>query len=142
MSFTPSSTSWCPVIDRIQAEVDGLEEEVLRKSLARREFDHLYRLRRDLLRLRRAVGPVIDVCKRLEHADLFAMDNEMKPLFRDVLDHARRAEEDIDSLREILAFVFEASMRRARRSRPTLRAGWRLGWRSSRCQRRWLESTA
>src|SRR6201999_175471 len=29
---------------------------------------------------------------------------------RDVLDHAKRAEEDIDSLREILAFVFEASM--------------------------------
>jgi len=99
-----------PVIDCIQAEVDGLEEEVLRKSLARREFDRLYRLRRDLLRLRRAVGPVIDVCKRLEHADLIAIDNEMKPLFRDVLDHAKRAEEDIDSLREILAFVFEASM--------------------------------
>jgi magnesium transporter len=31
-------------------------------------------------------------------------------LFRDVLDHAKRAEEDIDSLREILAFVFEATM--------------------------------
>jgi magnesium transporter len=99
-----------PVIDCIQAEVDELEEEVLRKSLPRREFDRLYRLRRDLLRLRRAVGPMIDVCKRLEHADLVAMDDEMKPLFRDVLDHARRAEEDIDSLREILAFVFEATM--------------------------------
>jgi magnesium transporter len=53
---------------------------------------------------------MIDVCKRLEHADLVAMDDEMKPLFRDVLDHAKRAEEDIDSLREILAFVFEATM--------------------------------
>jgi magnesium transporter len=99
-----------PVIDRIQAEVDDLEEAVLRKSLPKREFDHLYRLRRDLLRLRRAVGPMIDVCKRLDHADLVAMDEEMRPLFRDVLDHARRAEEDIDSLREILAFVFEATM--------------------------------
>ena len=99
-----------PVIEAIQAEVDGLEEEVLRKSLTRRKFDRLYRLRRDLLRLRRAVSPVVDVCKRLEHTDLVAMDQEMKPLFRDVLDHAKRAQEDIDSLREILAFVFEASM--------------------------------
>jgi magnesium transporter len=99
-----------PVIDCIQSEVDDLEEEVLRKSLPRREFDRLYRLRRDLLRLRRAVGPMIDVCKRLDHADLVAMNDEMKPLFRDVLDHAKRAEEDIDSLREILAFVFEATM--------------------------------
>jgi magnesium transporter len=99
-----------PVIDCIQAEVDELEEGVMRKSLPRREFDRLYRLRRDLLRLRRAVGPMIDVCRRLEHADLVATHDEMKPLFRDVLDHARRAEEDIDSLKEILAFVFEATM--------------------------------
>ena len=99
-----------PVIDNIQAEVDDLEEQVLHKSLARRDIDHLYHLRRDLLRLRRAVGPVVDVCKRLEHADLIAVDKEMMPLFRDVLDHAKRAEEDIDALREVLAFVFEANM--------------------------------
>jgi magnesium transporter len=99
-----------PVINSIQANVDKLEEDVLRKSLARREFDQVYRLRRDLLRLRRAVGPVIEVCKRLDHVDLITMDDEMKPRFRDVLDHAKRAEEDIDSLREILAFVFEATM--------------------------------
>lgn len=99
-----------PVIECVQAEVDALEEEVLQKARVPREFDRLYRLRRDLLSLRRAIGPVVNVCKRLEHADLIAMDNEMRPLFRDVLDHAKRAEEDIDSLREILAFVFEASM--------------------------------
>lgn len=99
-----------PVTESIQAEVEALEERVLHTSLHRRDFDRLYRLRRDLLRLRRAVGPVVDVCKRLGHANLIAMDEEMKPLFRDVLDHAKRAEEDIDALREVLAFVFEANM--------------------------------
>jgi magnesium transporter len=99
-----------PVIDRITVDVDTLEEEVLRKSLQRGQLDRLYGLRRELLRLRRAVGPMVDVCKRLEHADLLAIDSELKPLFRDVLDHANRAEEDIDSLHQILAFVFEASM--------------------------------
>jgi magnesium transporter len=99
-----------PVTETIQAEVEALEEQVLRGKLARLDFDHMYRLRRDLLRLRRAVGPVVDVCKRLGHANLIAMDAEMKPLFRDVLDHAKRTEEDIDALREVLAFVFEANM--------------------------------
>jgi magnesium transporter len=99
-----------PVIDRIQAEVDVLEEEVVGKSRQHGQMDELYRLRRELLRLKRVVGPMVDVCKRLELADLIAVDNEMKPLFRDVLDHANRAEEDIDSLHQILAFVFEASM--------------------------------
>ncbi|WP_315813306.1 magnesium and cobalt transport protein CorA [Bradyrhizobium sp. SZCCHNR2028] len=99
-----------PVTESIMAEVETLEEVVLQRPLARHEVDLLYRLRRDLLRLRRAVGPVVDVCKRLEHVDNVAIDAEMAPLFRDVLDHAKRAEEDADSLREILAFVFEASM--------------------------------
>lgn len=99
-----------PVIDRIQAEVDVLEEEVVGHSRQHGQMDELYRLRRELLRLKRAVGPMVDVCKRLEHADLIAVDNQMRPLFRDVLDHANRAEEDIDSLHQILAFVFEASM--------------------------------
>jgi magnesium transporter len=67
-------------------------------------------LRRDLLKLRRAVGPVVDVCRRLEHTDALSIDAAMKPLFRDVLDQAKRAQQDIDSLREILAFAFEASM--------------------------------
>ena len=34
----------------------------------------------------------------------------MQPLFRDVTDHVRRVQEDIDSLREVLAFAFEASL--------------------------------
>jgi magnesium transporter len=73
-------------------------------------MDRLYRLRRELLQLKRAVGPMVDVCKRLEGADLIAIDDALKPLFRDIVDHVRRAEEDIDSLHQILAFVFEASM--------------------------------
>lgn len=102
--------NYSPVIEAIQAEVEDLEEAVLRGSHVKLEFDRLYKLRRDLLQLRRAVGPVVDVCRRLEHMDVIALDEAMKPLFRDVLDHAKRAQEDIDSLREILAFAFEASM--------------------------------
>ena len=38
------------------------------------------------------------------------IDPQMQPLFRDVGDHIRRVQEDIDSLREVLAFAFEASL--------------------------------
>jgi magnesium transporter len=34
----------------------------------------------------------------------------MQPLFRDVTDHVRTIQEHIDSLREVLAFAFEASL--------------------------------
>ena len=67
-------------------------------------------MRRDLLRLRNAALPLVEVCNRLEHADVMPIDKGMQPLFRDVTDHVRRIQEEIDALREVLAFAFEASL--------------------------------
>jgi magnesium transporter len=52
----------------------------------------------------------VEVCRRLEHADAMPIDKGMQPLFRDVTDHVRRIQEEIDALREVLAFAFEASL--------------------------------
>jgi magnesium transporter len=52
----------------------------------------------------------MEVCQRLEHADVVPIDADMAPLFRDVTDHVRRVKEEIDALREVLAFAFEASL--------------------------------
>ena len=38
------------------------------------------------------------------------IDYVMQPLFRDVTDHVRRVQEEIEALREVLAFAFEASL--------------------------------
>jgi len=70
----------------------------------------LYGLRRDLLKLRNAAVPLVDICRRLEHAELLPIDPEMRPHFRDVTMHVQRVREGIDSLREVLAFAFEASL--------------------------------
>jgi magnesium transporter len=102
--------NYSPVVEAVQSEVDALEDGVLRKTLHQDEVDRLYMLRRELLRLRKAVVPLVDVCKRLEHADNVLIDPQMLPLFRDVSDHIRRVQEEIDSLREVLAFAFEASL--------------------------------
>ena len=67
-------------------------------------------LRRDLLRLRNAAGPLVEVCRRLTSADLPQIRPAMHPLFRDVTDHIRTVQEKIDNLREVLAFAFEASL--------------------------------
>ena len=102
--------NYLPVIEVIQTEVEQLEDRVLRRVLHHDEVERLYKLRRELLKLRRAAGPLLDVCNRLEHSAVLPIDAEMRPLFRDVLDHIKRALEDIDSLREVLAFAFEASL--------------------------------
>lgn len=102
--------NYLPVVETVQAEVDELEDGVLHRTLRSPEIDRLYMLRRELLRLRKAVAPLVDVCQRLEHAEAVPLDPQMQPLFRDVSDHIHRVQEDIDSLREVLAFAFEASL--------------------------------
>jgi magnesium transporter len=102
--------NYMPVIEAVHAEIDDIEDQVFSAALPQATVERLYMLRRDLLRLRNAIVPLIDVCRRLEHAEALRIDAAMQPLFRDVTDHVHRIQEEIDSLREVLAFAFEASL--------------------------------
>jgi magnesium transporter len=102
--------NYAPVLATVNDEVEEIEDAILNKTLDHENIDRLYLLRRDLLRLRNAAWPLLDVCQRIAHVEAFAIDAAMQPNFRDVTDHVRRVKEEIDTLREVLAFVFEASL--------------------------------
>jgi len=102
--------NYAPVLEAINEEVEQIEDSILNKTLGDENIDRLYLLRRDLLRMRNAAAPLLDVCQRLAHTEAFAIDATMQPNFRDVTDHVRRVKEEIDTLREVLAFAFEASL--------------------------------
>ncbi len=101
--------NYLQVIETVRREVAAIEDDVLEASLRAADVQRLYALRRELLNLRNAVVPLAEVCRRLEHSEGLKIDPEMQPLFRDVSDHVNRVKEDVDSLREVLAFAFEAS---------------------------------
>jgi magnesium transporter len=102
--------NYMPVVDAVRKEIEDLEDRVLHETVGTQQVQRLYALRRELLKLRNAVVPLVDICRRLEHAELLPIDNEMRSHFRDVTDHIQRVQEGIDSLREVLAFAFEASL--------------------------------
>jgi magnesium transporter len=102
--------NYMPVIKTVHDEVDAIEDSVFAEPYKPVDVRGLYLRRRELLRLRKAVVPLVDVCRRLEHADVLPIDPTLQPLFRDVSDHITRVREDIDALREVLAFAFEATL--------------------------------
>jgi magnesium transporter len=102
--------NYFPVIESMSEVVETIEDGVLDRTLSKDEIERLYVLRRDLQRLRNAAVPLVEVCRKLEQAEVPALDAAMQPLFRDVSDHIRHVQEEIDALREILAFAFEANM--------------------------------
>jgi magnesium transporter len=102
--------NYSPVLEAIHDAVEDVEDQVLAGKLKRDSIERLYQLRRDLGRLRLAAGPLMEVCRRLEHAEVMAIDPSMQPLFRDVADHITRVQDEINSSREVLAFAFEAGL--------------------------------
>ncbi len=102
--------NYMPVLEAIEDEVEAIEDGGLAQEMTKADVERLYMLRRDLLRLRNAAMPLVEVCQRLAGTDLPQIRNSMHPLFRVVTDHIRTVVEKIDNLREVLAFAFEASL--------------------------------
>jgi magnesium transporter len=102
--------NYMPVLETMNTEVEAIEDQVFAGDLTQVQVQRLYTLRRDLLRLRNAASALVDVCRRVQRVEVRPIEASMQPLFRDVTDHIHRVQDEIDALREVLAFAFEASM--------------------------------
>lgn len=101
--------NYFPVIDAAGEIVQRLEQSALESALTRSEMRELFNLRRDLLLLQRMLIPMEDVCAKLATLDLPHIDAEVRPYFRDVLDHVRRVASLAALHREMLNSVMETS---------------------------------
>jgi magnesium transporter len=101
--------------DAVQAldeGIEGLEDALFtnnspRGGLQRRTF----RLRKDLVELRRVVLPMREVVNTIQHRRLDAKTApELDPLFADLYDHVLRVSEWTESLRDMVTTVFETHL--------------------------------
>ena len=100
-----------PIVQRIEEDVQEIEEEILDGDIAGAESTaRIYRLKRDLLALRRAVAPLVEVCNRLMRFDVPQIPDDTRVYFRDVYDHVVRLNETIDAQRELLTTALEAKL--------------------------------
>jgi magnesium transporter len=100
-----------PIVDALGEELESLEQHLLTEPVGRSTTTQIYRLRRDLISLKRVVAPVIELSARLirfEDEDL--IPSQTRPYFRDVYDHALRINDVIDSVRDLLGTALEAHL--------------------------------
>ncbi len=100
---------YLPIIQALEDEVLDIERRTLEAFLSHGEVKRLFHLRRDLIRFKRVLSPMAEVCGRLEHLDTPCLDDDVRPYFRDVLDHTQKVEGMVDALREVITSVFEAA---------------------------------
>ncbi len=91
--------------------IDKTEDAMLEEGGAPRTVRlYGFGLRKALVQLRRAVAPMPDVVGTLLQQDLDLVVDGLKPYYRDVDDHARRATETIDTARDRINSSLEADL--------------------------------
>ena len=99
-----------PIIDALEDELDGLEEAIFGGTFSQVISARIYDLKRDLVGLKRAVSPLVEVCNRLVRYDVTLIPEDARLYFRDVYDHVIRINETIDNQRELLTTALEANL--------------------------------
>ncbi|HRH49469.1 MAG TPA: magnesium/cobalt transporter CorA [Panacibacter sp.] len=98
-----------PVVDALELELTTVEEKIFNEKPSRETTEQIYELKRELLEVKRAVSPLIDICNRLTRFDIKLIAEETQNYFRDIYDHAVRINEMVDNARELLNTALDAN---------------------------------
>ncbi|GAB3611455.1 magnesium/cobalt transporter CorA [Humibacter ginsengiterrae] len=96
--------SYFPMLASLDEEINDLEDAIV-SGAGSRELGETFRLKRLLLRLRKAVVPMRDVFAREIEVitDLAGLEPDSHDYFRDIYDHLIRISDELDSYHEMVA---------------------------------------
>jgi magnesium transporter len=98
-----------PVIDAVAERIDALEDEIFSGNEAATQ-EEIFRLKRNLLDVRRIVAPERDVMNRLVRRDAPVFDPSVIVYFQDVYDHILRVTDAVDTYRDVLSSALDANL--------------------------------
>jgi magnesium transporter len=97
------------VTDLVETDIDAMEEDIFSPHL-HTNIECIYLLKREVVELRRAVGPLTLALQRMgtDHNDLISI--EVRRYMRDVLDHNIQASDRITSYDDMLSSLVQAAV--------------------------------
>ncbi|MCW2675975.1 MAG: corA [Modestobacter sp.] len=99
------------VATAVEEDVEELEVSVFSPERTD-DIGRIYQLKRELMQLRRAVGPLDIPLNTLADRQMDIVPAEMRSYFRDVQDHTLRVRDQIASQDELLSSILQASLAR------------------------------
>jgi magnesium transporter len=97
------------VTDLVETDIDAMEEDIFSPD-RHTNIECIYLLKREVVELRRAVGPLTLALQRMgtDHNDLISI--EVRRYMRDVLDHNIQASDRITSYDDMLSSLVQAAV--------------------------------
>jgi magnesium transporter len=99
-----------PVLDRLAEEAEEIEERIFAGQTTRTQIEALYGLKRKLMQLDRATGPLLEVAGKLHGGRVPPICGGLNDYFRDVYDHLLRLKQSIDNLRDMATTAISVNL--------------------------------
>ncbi|MDQ3644015.1 MAG: magnesium/cobalt transporter CorA [Actinomycetota bacterium] len=100
---------YVPALEGLRVDIEQVESEVFstdRKSSAKR----IYALKREVLEFSRATAPLVDPLDRLAEGRYALVNDDSRHYFRDVSDHLKRVNDQLESFSDLLTSVLSANL--------------------------------
>lgn len=102
--------NYVPVIDGLQARFEKIETAIFQYHPSRHTMEDLYALKRELLLLKNAIFPLLDICKELMRFHDSIVHPDVSVYFRDISDHSQRILQEIEAIREMLISAMQVHL--------------------------------
>ena len=99
-----------PIMDRLESELDEIEDQIFKKGAARTNIERLYALKRKITLLKHAVAPLMEAAGKLFGARGPMVCANSRDYFRDVHDHLYRINASLDNIRETIGTAIQVNL--------------------------------
>jgi magnesium transporter len=104
--FDAMVDNYFPVLEKIGAQVEELEEEILTDP-TRGSLEWLHFLKREITILRKSVWPLRDVINSMIRSESDLILEDTLKYFMDVYDHTMQIIETLEAIRDVMASLFD-----------------------------------
>ena len=99
-----------PVVEALEDEIDGIEARIFAGQTTRANIEALYDLKRKLMVLKHAAGPLTEATGKLQAGRVPPVCAGLVDYFRDVYDHLKRLNQSIDNLRDTVTTAITVNL--------------------------------
>ena len=99
-----------PLIERMEEELETIEDKIFEPGTARQNIERLYALKRRVGVVRHAVVPLMEASSKLYGGRVPQVCVRSQDYFRDVYDHLVRSNATLDSLRDTIATAIQVNL--------------------------------
>ncbi|MES2740206.1 MAG: magnesium/cobalt transporter CorA [Pseudomonadota bacterium] len=99
-----------PVVEQFESELELIEERIFEKGTERDNIERLYQLKRKIIVLKHAVGPLMEAVGKLHGGRVPSMCLDTQEYFRDVHDHLYRISTKLDTIRDTISTAIQVNL--------------------------------